>query len=375
MALVNPSVRLIPQGSWLTRLIAKPSFQDRVSRTPFLSRFAKKDGAALFDIVQGFVRSQVLFALVQLDIPRRLLRGPLSPDALAAEAEVDPDRMALLLQAGVGIGILKTQRGGRYAVSRQGAALTGVPGLQDMILHHAAFYKDMADPLALLKGDVETELSQFWPYVFGAAGAVDEEVTGRYSNLMSDTQGMVARDTLRTIAFSDVTHLMDVGGGSGAFLTEVAAAYPDLDLTLFDLPAVMPAADQALARAGLANRIAQVGGSFRDDPLPKGADAISLVRVLYDHSDQTVRDLLASCRAALPARGRLIISEPMSGGDHPDPITDVYFAFYTLAMKTGKTRSVTQITKLLQSAGFTDVRAPKTPRAYVTSVITAVRAD
>jgi demethylspheroidene O-methyltransferase len=93
-------------------------------------------------------------------------------------------------------------------------------------------------------------------------------------------------------------------------------------------------------------------GSFRDDPLPAGADAISLVRVLYDHADATVGALLAKVRQALPAGGRLIISEPMSGGARPDPATDVYFAVYTLAMGTGRTRSAVEIAALCSAAGF-----------------------
>ena len=63
----------------------------------------------------------------------------------------------------------------------------------------------------------------------------------------------------------------------------------------------------------------------------------------------------------------------MSGGDAPDPVTDVYFAFYTLAMQTGRTRSVAQISELLRDTGFAEINAPKVPRPYVTSVVTCVR--
>jgi demethylspheroidene O-methyltransferase len=110
-------------------------------------------------------------------------------------------------------------------------------------------------------------------------------------------------------------------------------------------------------------------GSFRDDPLPADADAISLVRVLYDHSDATIATLLAKVRATLPPGGRLIVSEPMSGGAQPDAATDVYFAVYTLAMGTGRTRSADEITTLLRAAGFEKVSKVKTLRPYVTSVL------
>ena len=74
--------------------------------------------------------------------------------------------------------------------------------------------------------------------------------------------------------------------------------------------------------------------------------------MLYDHADETVLALLRAVHAALPERGLLIVSEPMSGGMRPDPITDTYFAFYTLAMGTGRTRSAARIAELMAEAGF-----------------------
>ncbi len=68
-----------------------------------------------------------------------------------------------------------------------------------MIRHHAVFYRDLADPVALLRGGAETELARFWPYVFGASGPIDPEVAATYSGLMADTQAMVAEDTLRLV--------------------------------------------------------------------------------------------------------------------------------------------------------------------------------
>ena len=43
---------------------------------------------------------------------------------------------------------------------------------------------------------------------------------------MSDSQTLVAEDTLRLVDLSGTRHLMDVGGGTGAFLKAVAAAHP-----------------------------------------------------------------------------------------------------------------------------------------------------
>jgi demethylspheroidene O-methyltransferase len=368
----SPAFRL---RGWTTRLIAHPGFQEWASRFPLTRRLSRRDGAALFDLVQGFVQSQALFALVDLRILQRLMDAPQTAAALARQTNLPEPRMQILLQAGAAMTLLKRKRNGTFALARRGAALIGVPGLEQMILHHRALYRDLEDPIALLQGRTETEMAAFWPYVLGAQGDVPPATVARYSALMAQSQMLVAQDTLATVSFRDTRHLLDVGGGTGIFLAEVAKAHPDLHLGLFDLPDVIDAAHARLTANGLSDRATLDSGSFRTDPLPNGADTISLIRVLYDHDDDTVRALLANIHKTLPPKGRLVISEPMSGGACPDPITDVYFAFYTMTMGTGCTRSAARIGTLCKEAGFTAIRSPRPRRSYVTSVITAVKPE
>ena len=88
------------------------------------------------------------------------------------------------------------------------------------------------------------------------------------------------------------------------------AFFEAIDLPyLFDLPVVLPGANARLGAAGLTQRVTLHPGSFRDDPLPEGADAISLIRVLYDHADATVAALLARVQERLPAGGRLVVAQ------------------------------------------------------------------
>jgi demethylspheroidene O-methyltransferase len=358
-------------SAWGNRLAASRGFQAWASRFPFTRGIAKREGEALFDLVAGFVHSQVLHALVELRVLHMLLDAPATARAVAGRTNLDPRRAEVLLRAGVALGLMKLRRDGRFALSRRGAALLGVPGLEAMILHHRAFYRDLEDPVAFLRDGADTELARFWPYVFGKAAEIEPEVARTYSDLMADSQALVAEETLRTVDFGGIARLMDVGGGSGAFLAAVASAYPKLQATLFDLPEVVPAAAERFRRAGLGDRVTVTGGSFRDEPLPRGADAISLVRVLYDHADETVALLLGRVREALPPGGRVIISEPMTGGTRPSRPGDTYFALYTMSMGTGRTRAPAEIASLLDAAGFADVAVRTTRRPFVTSVVEA----
>ncbi|MEM6939739.1 MAG: methyltransferase [Pseudomonadota bacterium] len=361
-----------PDRNWpsLNALLARRGFQKWAAKFPLTRPFVRQEGEALFDVVAGFCHSQVLMALVALEIPARLMQGPQSVAALARLTQVPEARLKVLLQAGAALKLLRLRRGG-YGLSRRGAALVGVPGLQAMIQHHAVLYRDLADPVAFFRGESAPELAGFWPYVFG--GEVDPQLAATYSDLMAQSQALVADDTLDAVRLDHVRHLMDVGGGTGAFLAEVGARYPGLNMTLFDLPGVAPLAEARFAQAGLARHTEIKTGSFRADPLPRGADAVSLVRVLYDHDDATVGALLRSVFEVLPQGGQLIISEPMSGGRSPTRAGDAYFALYTLAMGTGQARSATRIVELCRAAGFEQIRAPRARRAFITSCIIATK--
>lgn len=363
-----------PRRKWLpsfNALVASRKFQKWAARFPFTRRLVRREGEALFDLLAGFCHSQVLMALVQLDVPSRLMAAPLTSRAIAVATGVPEARMQVLLQAGVALGLLKAKRRGLYGLTQRGAALVGVPGLQEMIRHHDVLYRDLADPVAFFRGETDPELAGFWPYVFG--GEVDPQIAATYSDLMAQSQLLVADDTLDAVSLKGVRHLMDVGGGTGAFLTEVGGRYADIQLTLFDLPPVAPHAKARFAQAGLEGRTTIETGSFRTDALPVGADAISLVRVLYDHADETIAHLLSAVYAALPAGGRLIISEPMSGGAQPSRAGDAYFALYTLAMGTGKARSAAQVADMCKAAGFTKINAVSSRRPFITSCLIATK--
>ena len=353
------------------RVVARPGFQRWASAFPLTRGTAAKDGADLFDLVQGFVKSQVLFALVELRILHRLMEGSQTADALAQVSGMRPDRMDRLLMAASAMKLTFKDRKGRYSLARLGAAMVGVPGLEDMIRHHSAFYRDMTDPVALLCDEIDTELAAFWPYVFGAAHATDEETSNRYSDLMARSQQIVAADTLAVVDLNRTQHLLDVGGGYGVFAEAAALKHPRLYATVFDLPAVEANAQALMGRSKAQGRLEFVPGSFRDDPLPEGADTISLIRVLYDHGDQTVEALLSKVFDILPEGGRLLVSEPMSGGTKPEVSGDVYFSFYCLAMQTGTVRSAARIAELCKKTGFSKIRPLRSRRPFVTTALTA----
>ncbi len=375
-----------PLAAWRARLAqaamriqADPAFRRLAAAFPPTRPVARARARALFDLCAGFVYSQVLLCVVRLDLPRRLLDGPRTAASLAAELSLDEPAAERLLAAAASLRLLAVrgaeQGRARYGLGPLGAALIDNPGVLAMIEHHGLLYDDLRDPLALLRGaHAPTGLAAYWPYATATTPndpALRPDSVAPYSALMAASQRIVADEVLAAYRVRRHRHLLDIGGGSGAFLLAAAGRAPGLRLTLFDLPAVADLARARLAGSPVAVRFDAVGGDFTRDPLPQGADLASLVRVLHDHDDASALALLRAVRRALVPGGRLLIGEPMSGTPGAEPAGDAYFGFYLLAMGSGRPRTPARIRAMLAEAGFARSRLLRTRTPLVARVIVA----
>lgn len=353
------------------RLLSSESFQARAAAFPLTRLIARRRASDLFDLCAGFVYSQTLLACVELRLFDVLLDRPLSLQQLAMRLQLNKDACARLLSAATALRLVETRGADRYGLGPLGAALARNPSLAAMIDHHRHLYMDLSDPVALLRGAAgDTRLAKYWPYAEASApAALSAEDVSEYSRLMSLSQPLVADEVLNAYAVDKHRCVLDVGGGEGAFLCKAAERSPKLQLMLFDLPAVAQRATATFLEKGLQGRAIAFGGDFAADPLPKGADLITLVRILLDHDDDRVLILLKSCREALCQDGALLIAEPML--DHGDRVASAYFNMYLLAMGRGRPRSTSHLARLLDAAGFADVEFSRGRRVLRTGVAVA----
>jgi demethylspheroidene O-methyltransferase len=355
------------------RLTASPAFRAWAARFPLTRPIARRRARALFDLNAGFVYSQILSACVRLDLFERLRGGPRTAAQLAPGLGLTEEGALRLLEAAAALRLV-AKRGGGFGLGELGAALLDNPGVTEMVRHHALLYADLADPVALLRARGGGKLAEYWAYAGNdAAGALNAERVAEYSALMAASQPMIAEEVLGAVNFGRHRALLDVGGGEGAFLCEVAKRAPDLQLMLFDLPAVAERARARFAREGLSARAETFGGSFHEAELPGGADILSFVRVLHDHDDAAVRGLLRRAHAALPERGALLVAEPMSGAAGAEPVGEAYFGFYLLAMGRGRPRTPEENGALIREAGFRAWRQVRTRTPLLTCVILATK--
>jgi demethylspheroidene O-methyltransferase len=361
--------------SFRNRLLAEPRFQKFAASTPGLRSIARQKARGVFDLLSGFIYSQVLLSCVQLDLFRMVKTTPLPLEPLAARADLPLESARRLFDAAASLDLLSRLKDGRYGLGMNGAAILANPGIEAMVAHNAVLYDDLKNPVDFLRHPHRaTALSRYWAYAQADDPTrLSDEAVREYSALMSASQPLVASEILDAYPFGAHQRLLDVGGGEGRFLCAAGARFPQLDLMMFDLPAVAARARQALADAGLGLRARAFGGNFFTDPLPTGADLVTLVRILHDHDDEKAELLLANIRRALPQHGRLLIAEPFADTRGAERMGDAYFGFYLMAMRSGRPRSQQTIEGMLRRSGFGLVKAVPTRVPLQTSLLVAQR--
>lgn len=347
------------------RVIGSPRFQRLAARNPLLRPVARRRSAALFDLVAGFVYSQVLQAVVEAGLLDQIGDNAVGTADLAKACQLSPAAMERLLRAAAALDLVQGVGEDCWMLGEQGAALRSNRGAQAMIRHHRLLYRDLSEPLALLRDNrtSPTALSTFWAYGTQAVDAAE------YSMLMAQSQEMVADQVLATGVLDRCGSLLDVGGGHGIFAGKVRAHYPAVRLGVFDLPEVIA---QVAAHHPDRATIAAHPGNFFTDPIPHGYDCVSLVRILHDHDDDQALILLRAIRAALGPNGRLVVAEPMAGAIGGERMGDAYFGLYLWAMNSGRPRRAEETGALLRQAGFSAWRQVSTGLPVVTSLIVAL---
>ncbi len=372
--ILKEKINLLYQSYYRLKVnaFASTKLHNAISKVPILRALISYEGNKIHEIMSGFVYSQILHLLITLNIFLFLKKEGRSLDEVSEYLQVTNERSLLLLRGGCALNLICHKRN-KYWLTRMGAQIVGIPGLMDMIQHNQILYRDLIDPVKLFLRGNETELSHFWPYVRKEASKkqISTKVSAEYSRLMQTSQRLVAEQTLQAYSFRAAKRILDIGGGTGAFLRAVKNKYPQIEATVFDLPNVIKVAKSNQYKIDGLGNLTLKPGDFLEDDLPRNQDVICLVRVLYDHEDSIIEILLKRIYKALPKQGVLLITEPMSGGTKAMRSSDCYFSFYTLAMTTGKVRSFEEHKAILQKSGFSNITKHVVSAPFITQVITA----
>lgn len=367
-----------PPLSWKTQLVLRRNrvlgsgrFQHWAARWPIFRSVARRRAAQQFDLIAGFVYTQVAYLFVETGLIHALRKQPLGLAAVQALTGLSESAALRLLRAGEALGLAETPQEGLWTLGQTGAELSANEGAMAMVRHHALLYRDLADPLEVLRRipGAGNALSAFWTYATPGDGS--DQSAEPYSELMAATQPMVWQQIIGRYDFSAHHRMLDVGGGSGGFVEAIGRHTVGLALGVFDLPEVVPLAGERFRGTPLELRVTLHPGSFRGNPIPTGYDLVTLVRILHDHDDDVAQALLGSIFESLPVGGKLLILEPMAQTKGAEAMGDAYFGLYLWTMGSGRPRPFAEIAEMARNAGFARVAEIGTPLPIIARALLA----
>lgn len=317
------------------------------------------------ETVRNYQVACVIMAGAELDVFTHLTRGPRSAGQLAQATGSDLRGMTILLDALAAVDLL-AKRGEFYGLAPNvGDTLTarGAHTHLAMTRHQATCLRRWSRLADTIKSGQPTPVP---PSILGEAGD-----KASFIEAMNDISGPVAEQLVREINVVPCTHLLDVGGASGTYTIAFLKANPDARATLFDLPHVIPMAQQRLAAEGLAARVQLVSGDFTRDELPRGADYAWVSAIIHQQSRPENVELYRKIARALTPGGHIGIRDIVMDETHTQPAGGALFAVNMLsATATGGTFSLSEIRADLETAGFTDVRQIRSD-AWMNAVVVA----
>jgi hypothetical protein len=315
-----------------------------------------KPALGLWRLIQSHRVTAVVYVAAKLGIAELLREGPLSVNELANLTGADEHALGRLLVALSTIGICAPTGGDRYSLTEMGASLDGTA--EQSFKAWAIFegqrlcsqWNGMLD--SIMTGKTAAQLQ-------GVSNSFDlmasnPETVSMFNAAMVDVTRFVTPDILSAYDFAGVTHLMDVGGGSGELVGAIARQYPHIRGTVFDLPRCAESATSHLDRMGVSGRTKFVPGDFFET-VPTGADAIIMKSIIHDWNDERGLKILGNCRRALPENGRLLLVERIipefprvSEEDREQAMSDLNM----LRGPGGLERTEKKYGRLLHDAGF-----------------------
>jgi acetylserotonin N-methyltransferase len=168
--------------------------------------------------------------------------------------------------------------------------------------------------------------------------------------------------------FATVRSLLDVGGGSGIFSIEIAAAWPQLRATVLEIDTICIEADGYIKARDAGARVKTLPMNMFTQAWPQGHDAHFFSNIFHDWSDDTCRLLARKSFETLPSGGRILLHEMLMDDDGCGPWPVAAFSLLMLIGTKGRQYSLPELGEFLASAGFVDVESARSSSGYYSLV-------
>ncbi|NRA63084.1 MAG: methyltransferase domain-containing protein [Pseudobacteriovorax sp.] len=158
----------------------------------------------------------------------------------------------------------------------------------------------------------------------------------------------------RSRAFSGIKKLLDVGGGSGTYVSAITEWEKSLEAVVLDLPSMCHQTKKFFRKRG-SQRVSTHDADFFVDDWPSDCDGILFSNVLHDWPLKDVKKLLHRARTYINSNARdssLFIHEALLDKSRNGPLMVTIFHLQMQMGFGGSQFTKEDLTRLLREAGF-----------------------
>ncbi len=311
-----------------------------------------KSRMTLLQMSSGYWITQSLYAVAKLGIADLLKDDAQSCDRLASITNTDARSLYRLLRALASVEVFAEQEPGYFVLTPIAQGLrSDLPGsMRDSILLGGEeYYHAWGNLLHSLKtGENGFEQEYGMPvFDYYSQNVESGEI---FDRAMKNISRALEPAIVNGYDFSEITTLVDVGGGNGSLIAAILKANPHLQGILFDQDIVVAASEPILNQAEVSDRCEMLAGDFFES-VPSDADAYFLKYILHNWDDDQAIAILRNCHQAMSANGKLLIVEQIIPPGN-EPFSGKLIDLHMLVTLGGRERTAAEYESLLEASGF-----------------------
>src|SRR6266545_8090474 len=315
----------------------------------------------LMELSFAYAPPLIISASVSNKVFDLLEDGAKTSEQLAAETGASARALRILMNALVGLDLLKKDRQGKYSLTAESAAFL----VSSKLGTHSGFFGTIAPQIISRWLRLSDIVREGRPAV-----AVNQEAEGTefFSQLveniipMSYPPAQKLGDHLKLARTRNEIRVLDLAAGSGIWGIALARKSPRVRVTAVDWAGMIPTAKRITQKFGVGDRFNYVEGDILDANFGSGYDVATLGHILHSEGEERSRQLLKKTFRALKSGGTIAIAEWLVDDDRMKPLPSLMFAVQMLVnTEKGDTFSFNEIKSWLQEAGFKKVRKLQAP--------------
>lgn len=236
-----------------------------------------------------------------------------TPEAIAAQTNLKPYAVKVLLDAGLSMGMVK-MKGGSYFLTK-----TGFFVLSDMLTRvnfdfvHDVCYKGFYHLEESIKQGKPAGLKELgnWDTIYPHLMELPGKAKESWFNFDHFYSDVMFPEVLPLIFKEPVKRLLDIGGNTGKFAFQCVRFANDTEVTIMDLPGQLQKASENIRAAGLEKRIHTHTLNLLDHSLefPEGFDALWMSQLLDCFSEDEILSILRRAHHSMGNHSFLYILE------------------------------------------------------------------